>query len=475
MKGKQYRYQPRSPLQAIDPKAFLGLFMELEDPENDYRDDATIVTIRGPLSQHSDWREDSYEAIRSRVDDACRQSAPTVVLRIDSPGGDVAGLFDTASAIRKSCKIAGKQLVVHIEGQCCSAAYALATASDRIVASRTAEVGSIGVIAARLDESRALEDQGIKISLIKSGKRKADGNTYAPMSDAELDAYQDHIDALAKEFFDTVALRRGVSAQSIAALEAATFRGQAALDTGLVDELGSFDQTLSSLGATEVAGEAMDEKEKEAREALAAIAEDEERDEEARAKARRALAALDAEDEDDDESAEDEEESAEDDEKREDEDDDESAEDEDDDEKAQAAGSVSATTAGSLAAQSAKLERRLARLERQNESMRRKQLIAAHGGVTSDLAKLLASKPLAEVKAILSALPKPRKAKLGDAAATIAVGGTRGKNQGNKSRLPADQSRDMAKAMGMAKTKYGVVKKGNVQILGASLDEGGES
>jgi len=462
-----HRYQPRSPLQAADPKAFLGLFAAVDDPENEDRDDAVIVTIRGPLTQHSSWWEDSYQAIRGRVAEACESSAPVVVLSIDSPGGDVHGLFDTVRAIRATCDAAGKRLVAHIEGQGCSAAYALATAADRIVASRTAEVGSIGVVAARIDETRALDEMGIQISLITSGDRKADGWACSSMSKDELAALQSDVDGLAGEFFAVVSMARGISIDGIAAQEAATFRGAAALDAGLIDELGSFDHLLATLAGT---GETMS-KEEEAREALRSMAEDEECSEEEREKARKALAALD-----DDESAED-------DEGAEDESDDESAADEDDDESAEddkqaasAPPTVSAATAGAIADHGVKLEDRVARLESRDRAETIKGMIAAHGGVTPKMAKLVGKMSVKEAKAILSGIEKPKKPKLGDHAATTTVTGTRGNTEGRGSELPPNESLAVKRAMGLSPVKTGVVKRGGVLLFGAELDEeGGES
>jgi ClpP class serine protease len=473
-----HRYQPRNPLQAIDPKAFFGLFSSFEESENEQRDDVTVVTIRGPLSHHDDWWEDSYEAIRGRVDEACQQAAPVVVLCIDSPGGDVAGCFDTARSIRSACDRAGKRLLVHVEGQCSSAAYALATAAERIVASRTAEVGSIGVIAVRLDETRAMEDAGYKLALITSGARKADGYTCAPMSKDELATFQADIDGLAEEFFSLVSIRRGIPTDKIAAFDAASFRGSAAVDAGLVDELGSFEHLLVSLGAA--TGETMNDKEKEARDTLRSIADDEECSDDERERARRALAALDEEedngdgDEEDSPPADEEEaESEEDDEEgAESEDDDEDAEDEEDDEKASKA--VSASTAGALAAHGSSLEKRLAKLERREAASERKRLIAAHGGVPRGMAKLLSTKPLGEVKALLAEMPRPKKPKLGDAAATTALAGTRGADQGKAAQLPPEEAKAMRQAMGLDQEKFGVVERGNALLLGASEQDGGE-
>jgi ClpP class serine protease len=463
-----HRYQPRSPLLAINPKAFLSLFAEIEEPENDERDDVTIVTIRGPLTQHDSWWEDSYEAIRGRVDEACQQAAPVVVLSIDSPGGDVHGLFDTVRAIRKSCDDAGKRLVAHVEGQGCSAAYALATAADRIMASSTAEVGSIGVIAARIDETRALENVGFKFHLIISGARKADGWACAPMSKDELAAAQADVDGLAAEFFQMVSTARGISTEEIAAFEAASFRGAAALDAGLVDELGSFDHLLASLSGAQQ-GEAMDEEEK-AREALRSIAENEEKSEEDRDKARKALAALDGEDE---KEAEDEDEEPE----SEDDEEEPGAQDDDEDDKAAAApGTVSAAAAGTLADHSVKLEDRVAKLEKRDRVSTIKSMVATHGGVTPKMAKLVGKMSVKDAEAILAGIEKPKKPKLGEHAATAQPAKpTRGGGEETASQLPPDEAKAMRQAMGMEGEKFGVVNEGNVTMLGAPTSEGGES
>jgi len=464
MTKEMHRYEPRSPLQAIDPKAFFWLFADPPDTDNEERDDATIVTIRGPLSQHDDWWQDSYESIRSRVLDACEKAPQKIIMRIDSPGGDVAGCFDAARAIRTMCQVAEKELIVHVEGRCCSAAYALATAADRIVASRTAELGSIGVIAVRLDESRAMEESGYKVTLITSGARKADGYPCIPMSKDELAAFQADIDSLAGEFFDLVSVRRRLSVDEIAAFEAASFRGDAALKAGLVDELGSFDNLLATLGGSQGEMKTMS-KEEEARAALEALAEDEDSTEEQRARARKGLAALDGEEEPEDGDSEPE---------GEDEEEEPDAEGEEDDKETAAAApsTVSASTAASIAAHGSNVERRLERLERKHEAEERDRLIAAHGNVSKGLSKLLASKPLSEVKAILAELPKAKKPKLGDAAATTTVAGTRGGGERSESRLSPEESLMMDKAMGLHKASHGIVKRGSTLYLGAELREG---
>jgi len=462
------QYHPRGP-QAIEPHALFEFFPSEPPTPNGARGIATTITIRGPLVQHGPSWGDSYESIRERIEAACGESPPVVLLRIDSPGGEVAGCFDTARAIRSACDHAGKRLVVHVEGQCCSAAYALACVADRITASRTASIGSIGVIAARLDATASDAQMGHRFALITSGSRKADGNPHSPLESGELLVHQNEVDALASEFFELVASSRGIQKADVQAFEAATFRGDAALTAGLVDELGSFDHLMASLDAEHTKNRENQMDEEKVLALLRAMTEDAQLSEPSRARARRALAAMaeadeeataetTAESEDDDEGDDEDDASA----KSDGDDEDDQAEDEDEE-----ATAVSTATAVELVQRSAALERRLIKLERQQEAQERKRLIKAHGGVPSGLAQLLNKKPLAEVKALLEQLPKPRKPKLGDAAATTTVSATRGEGECDGPQLPPDQARAMRLAMGLERESFGVFEEGNTLFLGA--------
>ena len=482
-----YRYRPQG-IQAINPQALFWLFPEIEDDEEvqDDDEDFCVVTIRGPITQHGYWW-DSYDSIKARIKAACDSGKSTILFKIDSPGGEVAGCFDAARSIKDMCRKAGKKLVVHVEGQCSSAAYALACVADKIVASKTADIGSIGVLAVRYDDTKNDEMSGFKVNLITSGARKADWNPHTEFTEEEKEIHQTEINELAQEFFSLVSTYRGISEKEIESMEANSYRGSGAVKVGLIDEVGSIDRVLSSLKKDKK----MDEKEQEARDALRAIIDDEECSEEEKEKARKALAILEEDDgddgdDDDDSSAQDDDDDA----SAQDDDDDTSAQDDDgddngngddgddgdgdddddddDDDSKTALKGVSPKTAAAITAHSAKIERRLKSVEKKFAFQKKKKLISSHGGVTPGLKKLLMSKPLSEVKSILAALPKPKKAKLGDAAKTANVASTRGADSGsNSSRLPPDKAKEMRKAMGLEKDSYGVVERGNVLMLGA--------
>jgi len=134
---------------------------------------------------------------------------------------------------------------------------------------------------------------------------------------------------------------------------------------------------------------------------------------------------------------------------------------------------VSASTAAAISAHTAKIEKRLASVEKRYSAEKKRKLIKAHGGVSEGLARILVSKPWQEIKAILSELPKPKKAELGSAAKTATVQSIRGGKDGgqNFSRLPPDESKAMRRAMGLDRGKTGIVSEGNILKLGAEKPE----
>lgn len=209
-----------------------------------------IVDICGPLAQRawSCWMfsGDGYDAIVARVQAALDDGATTsVLLRLDSPGGEVAGCFEAVRAIRAAARTARKPVLAFADEMACSAAFAIACAADTIMLPDTGVVGSIGVIAAFVDESAALDALGVKVNVLTSGARKADGHPAMPMSDGARNALQQTIDYLATVFADEVAEARGMSAADVLGLDAATFYGPAAIAAGLADRTGSFNDALA--------------------------------------------------------------------------------------------------------------------------------------------------------------------------------------------------------------------------------------
>lgn len=207
--------------------------------------DVAVVCVEGPLSQRawSCWcfEGDGYDAITSRVQAALDDAGSrAVVLRLDSPGGEVAGCFEMVRALRAASAKAGKPLVAFVDEMAASAAYALAVACDEIVCPDTGLVGSVGVITAVCDESGALALEGVKVAVITSGAAKADGHPAIPLAEDARARIQADVNLLAEIFAAEVSAARPLTPAEVLALDARVFRGAQALDAKLVDRVGNF-------------------------------------------------------------------------------------------------------------------------------------------------------------------------------------------------------------------------------------------
>lgn len=160
----------------------------------------------------------------------------------DSPGGEASGNFELADLIYAAR--GQKPMQAFANDRAYSAAYLIACATDRITMTRTAGVGSIGAYAMHVDVSEALGMAGIKITFIKFGERKTDGNPYEPLSRRARARIQTRIDNLGNLFVAAVGRNRGLEEQAVRDTEADCFGAEEALELGLADQVEVFENAL---------------------------------------------------------------------------------------------------------------------------------------------------------------------------------------------------------------------------------------
>ena len=212
-----------------------------------------VVPVLGPLVARGDWLTallgaSEYGAVADAVSQAAGDPAVRgIVLEVDSPGGEVGGLFDLVDGIRAIRQRSSKPLWAVASEAALSAAYAIASAADRLYVSRTGEVGSVGVVAVHLDESGADAMAGLTWTLIHAGARKIDGNPHEPLSPRATADIQADVDHLYDELIALVAGNRGLGTDAIRATEAAIYRGERAVTAGLADRIGTLAQAVADL------------------------------------------------------------------------------------------------------------------------------------------------------------------------------------------------------------------------------------
>ena len=202
-----------------------------------------VVPVMGVLG---DWMPYSY--ITGMVEKAVQMdSVNEIILSINSPGGAVAGLFDSCRYIEKASK--KKKCIAYVTGMACSAAYAIATACDEIYMMEDAEVGSCGCYAHAVEYSDAyFEKEGFLHRVFRS-KCSPKKNCSVITDEAEAEAFQAEIDALGEKYLKYVAKRRKCAYSD--ALEnfgkGGVLMGEKAIAAGMVDGI----KTLEELGIEE--------------------------------------------------------------------------------------------------------------------------------------------------------------------------------------------------------------------------------
>lgn len=170
-----------------------------------------------------------------------------IVLDINSPGGQVNGIAEAASRIFEA---RGKKPVVAVANHLmASAAYWIGSAADEIVVTPDAEVGSVGVFAVHQDVSKKLEQDGVKVTFIKEGKYKTEGNPYEPLSEEALAVIQEHVSEAYGNFINALARNRGVKADDVrnGYGEGRVVGAKHALRLGMADRIETLDQTVERL------------------------------------------------------------------------------------------------------------------------------------------------------------------------------------------------------------------------------------
>lgn len=207
-----------------------------------------IIPVHGPLSKRSGIFDDffgftSYELLSEQLQEALDDSdVNSILLDIDSPGGEVAGLFDLCDEIYAARKI--KPVWASANEEAYSAAYAIASSAEKLFVTRTGGVGSIGVIASSIDQSLFDQKLGVKITTIYAGARKNDFNPHEPVTSEAVKVLQTEVNRLYEMFIKLVARNRKVAAADIRSTEAGLFFGSDSVTAGLADDIITMPQVL---------------------------------------------------------------------------------------------------------------------------------------------------------------------------------------------------------------------------------------
>lgn len=215
-----------------------------------------LIPIMGVLTQRDSWLLQAFggtstQAVGRAVDQAVSdRGVHTIVLEIDSPGGEVYGTAELAQRVASARKV--KPIITVANSLAASAAYWIGSQASEFVVTPSGEVGSIGVVAVHQELSRMLDEAGIATTVIRSARFKYEGNEFEPLTDAALAALQKRVDEGHGQFVGDVARGRGVSvgqAQSRFG-QGRVLSARDAVAAGMADRIATIEVVLKQLTST---------------------------------------------------------------------------------------------------------------------------------------------------------------------------------------------------------------------------------
>ena len=170
-----------------------------------------------------------------------------VVLRVNSPGGSALG----AEMIYKALSDIRVPIYVSMGSTAASGGYYISMAGDKIFADKSTITGSIGVVSILPKVNKGAEKYGVNSSSINKGKYSDVYDPFTPLDDDSRNKIIQSMTETYKEFKSRVITNRKIPDAKLETLaQGRIWLGEEAKSNGLVDEIGSLDDTIKALAKT---------------------------------------------------------------------------------------------------------------------------------------------------------------------------------------------------------------------------------
>ena len=170
-----------------------------------------------------------------------------IVLHVDSPGGQSFGIEELSTKIVNARGT--KPIYAIADSMAASAGYWLATSADMLLCTPGGIVGSVGVYVMHIDQSKALEMEGVKVTMISSGKYKTELSPFGELSKEAIDNQQKYVDALHEKFIGALKRNRGTTVDHVRSNygQGRVMMASDALAAGMCDRIMSMEELMSRL------------------------------------------------------------------------------------------------------------------------------------------------------------------------------------------------------------------------------------
>ena len=175
-----------------------------------------------------------------------------MILYVDTPGGSVFASDELYFKIKEYQEKTERPVYASMQSMAASGGYYISAPCDKIIANRNCWTGSIGVtLGTMYDISELLDNLGIKTNTITSGANKAMGSSVEPMTSEQRAIFQSMVDEAYEQFVGIVAEGRDMKLSKVKKLaDGRIYTAKQALDNGLIDQIGTFEEAAADMKKT---------------------------------------------------------------------------------------------------------------------------------------------------------------------------------------------------------------------------------
>lgn len=215
------------------------------------RDNIAIINVMGSIFPRANLFSEisgatSVETLALKFSEALNDdSIKGIVLHIDSPGGQVTGIHEFANMIYNARGT--KPIKAYVSSLGASAAYWIASATDSISLDATALVGSIGIVCAWTDDTKAKEAEGYRDYKIVSSK--SPNKQLDPKTEKGRELLLKNLDEITDVFISDVARNRRVTIKKVEEKfgQGGVVTAAESIKIGMADELNSLEGVIADL------------------------------------------------------------------------------------------------------------------------------------------------------------------------------------------------------------------------------------
>lgn len=216
-----------------------ALFSQAKPKATAVQNGVAVINIESPIYRKSSWWLGgiTHKEIKAEIQKALdNEEVKAIFYNIYSPGGSVAGTQELAAFIKEASS--KKPSCAFVDGMCCSAAYWLASATGKIYAAESAELGSIGVVLMHRDYSKVYEKWGVQYTYITAGSKKSVGASEIPLSDEDKEYLQNQVNGIYDVFLENISQNMGLDLNKKTEwADGRVFLGKDAVNLGLVSKI----------------------------------------------------------------------------------------------------------------------------------------------------------------------------------------------------------------------------------------------